>query len=971
MAVSNYLETCNYKRSKLKNVLYLVSADHVKDIKIDNGEASISGLTELPLRINGFNIQFNEETSLDERYKFQKTITLSMHGYTKYTLFGERYYAILETEDGTLFMVNVDFPSRITHTFNLSKDTNQTDFTFSSLSNFPTLKLNSNFEAVSPVCIGFNVKGVKTLKLIGKDYVKLDTINKTVTTYGYDFSDVEYLGDSCSFQEVYDGTKLTDTITFDIALGDYKPSWQYNLMEFIDNKYSAIITPKGGDNKYYIGFNFGLEPSYQIQAASQNNQSDVITITLTESSNYGTVAAHDYTDEQSTTTVWRYVEEVGNTICYECIGNGLAKYLVQQQTDANGNPTGHYKVREGYTEQYENLGIIDGTFSIDQTFYNASCQSSMCQLSTNVPMLIKFTDTTCYTYSLSADCDWNVSGVVSYLTVIPTSGEAGSEYNISVCNNQSNISGQSSTFTITAGNNTKTVNVLLSNDAWIYPVTQNINCLQQTISFTFDSNCPIEITSNPSNLSYRINTYTLDVSVLKNDTGSARTYTMTVKNTCTNEYKVLTINQDKVYERWQTTSGYLCESGNSYERQMKYTGVTSTDINSPTSEIRKGNMITSGDSRCNQRITKWEFQGEYYCVNGDKYKCEWELESYDSGTTWTKTNNTRLGLFVESGSSFCESSVTYDWSATTKWVCESVDYTKQYLTFIPTESATTFSINLTSGSVADYSLDNGSTWTSIASGVSTPSVAVGQKIMWRGSASGYPGTFASTEKFTAEGNPLSMLYGESFSGQTSFSNTNLTLQRLFANCTGLTSCENLSLPATTLTNNCYDRMFFGCTSLTTAPKLPATTLAIYCYQYMFYNCTSLTTAPKLPATTLAVMCYGFMFYGCSGLTTAPQLPATTLANYCYYGMFTGCSGLTSAPELPATTLADSCYKYMFQGCTSLNYIKCLATDISANSCTTNWVSGVSSSGTFVKSSSMTSWTTGNDGIPSGWTVIEE
>ena len=36
-------------------------------------------------------------------------------------------------------------------------------------------------------------------------------------------------------------------------------------------------------------------------------------------------------------------------------------------------------------------------------------------------------------------------------------------------------------------------------------------------------------------------------------------------------------------------------------------------------------------------------------------------------------------------------------------------------------------------------------------------------------------------------------------------------------------------------------MFYGCTSLTTAPSLPATKLAHYCYNQMFYGCTSLTT----------------------------------------------------------------------------------------------------------------------------------
>lgn len=61
---------------------------------------------------------------------------------------------------------------------------------------------------------------------------------------------------------------------------------------------------------------------------------------------------------------------------------------------------------------------------------------------------------------------------------------------------------------------------------------------------------------------------------------------------------------------------------------------------------------------------------------------------------------------------------------------------------------------------------------------------------------------------------------------------------------------------------------------------------------------------------------------------------------------------------------------MFSGCTSLNYIKCLATDIGASNCTLSWVSGVPASGTFVKNASMSSWTTGDSGIPIGWTVVD-
>ena len=59
------------------------------------------------------------------------------------------------------------------------------------------------------------------------------------------------------------------------------------------------------------------------------------------------------------------------------------------------------------------------------------------------------------------------------------------------------------------------------------------------------------------------------------------------------------------------------------------------------------------------------------------------------------------------------------------------------------------------------------------------------------------------------------------------------------------------------------------------------TMTNYCYDSMFYGCTSLTQAPALPATTLTGCCYDSMFYGCTSLTQAPALPATTLANYCY------------------------------------------------------------------------------------------
>lgn len=176
-----------------------------------------------------------------------------------------------------------------------------------------------------------------------------------------------------------------------------------------------------------------------------------------------------------------------------------------------------------------------------------------------------------------------------------------------------------------------------------------------------------------------------------------------------------------------------------------------------------------------------------------------------------------------------------------------------------------------------------------------------------------------------------------------------------------------------ISDNLFYQLFYKCSGIVDASKLelPATTLTDFCYQAMFKGCTSLVTAPELPATTLANSCYSSMFSGCTALTTAPKLPATTLADYCYSSMFDGCSNLVNAPELPATTLANNCYSYMFYGCTKLNYIKMLATDISASDCLNRWVFGVSSTGKFVKNPAMTTLPTGTSGIPSGWTVVND
>ena len=246
----------------------------------------------------------------------------------------------------------------------------------------------------------------------------------------------------------------------------------------------------------------------------------------------------------------------------------------------------------------------------------------------------------------------------------------------------------------------------------------------------------------------------------------------------------------------------------------------------------------------------------------------------------------------------------------------------------------------------EYKLNNGE-WTSITSskdndgsGTTIATVVTGDIIKFRGNNDRYCNQYSSRYNcfkntsdcyFYAYGNIMSLINYDNF--KTNKKLTGSAFAWLFYNTWIMSHPEKkLLLPATTLADHCYEKMFAGCYNLTTAPELPATTLKGYCYKTMFDACVSLFTAPKLPATTLATDCYEGMFNWCNSLVNAPELPATTLAQNCYYWMFNHCISLVNAPELPATTLANGCYQRMFQDCEKLTTAPELPATTLANGC---------------------------------------
>jgi len=907
MSVSNYSGSpCNYSYTKLKDVLYLVNEEYKKDIEIDDGEAYIeSGETPVK-KIEGFNIKFNEQTSLDERYKFQKTITLSMKGYVTKEDFLGNYFAIIESIDGTLWMVNVDFPSKITYTFNLSEGVCQTDFTFSSLSNFPTLKLTADLNPTNAQCYGYTVNGIEKLELIEKDYAALDVQYTNLTTTAL-FKTVEFLKKSCSYQEVFDGDKYTSTISFNILFDKNQPSWQYNLLEFIYNRYSAIITAAGHQYRYFAGFDTGLQPSYTIQTGD-NGSSDLITITLTEAStNFATVPS-EITPEETPVKRYRYARRVSEIPCYECVGLGQAMYHIKEQVDSLGNPTGNFLVMEGYEEDYSEFNIV-GTFSEEEYFDTNECKTGQrCDIDTTLPSVLDFDAVTAETFSWESSCDWEVLDVPYGITVSPMSGNGESIYFFTVANSIIPTDTlQEMKFKIKCCSRTKTVKVRVGkNIDCVTPNVSYIDCNAQTVQLIVRGNCTLNMTSIDPMLTYSQDNNYLYVDVPMN-TGSGRTFAISATNcNCSDNVTTFSIVQSEPYSKWVEEGGYICSGGSSYTVERKYTGTTADNITGATSETRPKNLIQSGDTRCGAE-SDYIFDGHYYCINGDKYKA---LEQVVNGN---KTGLTKLGEMVESASSFCQQTFNYKWELTSRYQCDSGytpqhDYSQDYMGFVVSGDCKFKFLNEKSEDRpshlynVSYSTDSGQTWTPLYThpydAEWTPLFSAGTKVLWKGHAfseNGFEiGYFQSSGgTYSVEGNIMSLIYEDDFTGKTDLTNKDNCFTSLFEGDTRITNAENLILPATLLSYTCYSSMFYNCTSL------------------------------------------------------------------------------TKAPTLPAGTVAYAAYQYMFKGCSSLNYIKCLATDIGMASWdfnTKGWTDGVASSGTFIKKASMNGWPTGKNGIPNNWTI---
>ena len=194
-----------------------------------------------------------------------------------------------------------------------------------------------------------------------------------------------------------------------------------------------------------------------------------------------------------------------------------------------------------------------------------------------------------------------------------------------------------------------------------------------------------------------------------------------------------------------------------------------------------------------------------------------------SGDVQTAINN---GTLLKPYVAYVEASESLDWN--TKEPPH--DYSKDYLTF---EILSAGTISILNNDGIYYSLNEGA-WTKQRGDIN---VNAGDTVrLYSTTTNKTPQFRTSTAVYNVCGNIMSLGYGQDFVDKTTLA---VGYSQMFKYCTGIISAENLVLPATTLTVECYKDMFQNATNLISGPTLPAQTLVQSAYEGMFIGCSNL------------------------------------------------------------------------------------------------------------------------------------
>ena len=334
-----------------------------------------------------------------------------------------------------------------------------------------------------------------------------------------------------------------------------------------------------------------------------------------------------------------------------------------------------------------------------------------------------------------------------------------------------------------------------------------------------------------------------------------------------------------------------------------------------------------------------------------------------------------------------------------EWVTKMATTRYNYFTITNPDATDDLTITLTRTGLTVISMevsDDNETWTAWreTNNIRTYTLSPGETVYMRG---GYYGK-ANINEYHRFGFDGDATFGGSLTAllRSDWNDNDLVsyqFYRLFYGCTSLTTAPTLYSNGGH-GRNCYYSTFEGCTGLLHSPEWAnLETVPTYSFTNTFKgctglkktidmshcktingfggtyeNCTGIDTPPDLSnVTNIGTSGLADCFSGCTGLTSVPDLSnVTTMGSFALASCFYGCTSLTTGVDLRNITtvyirFAMNCY----YGCTALTTVYTPNIDTWDTDLFLDWLVGVAASGTIYKPAALTI-PEGASGLPSGW-----
>ena len=652
--VTNYdIDKTNYKIYSLKGTVFLFNDDLLRSISIDGDTTHIS-LSGKPLTVRCDTVQVSEESSIDGRFSFSHTVTFKVQGYD-ISLVGYKWIGFQDAS-GECWLLNPMLNPLWTYKYTLDSEGESTTYTVSLTSNFPLLHIvgNEKFDDITRPC-GYRMSVPSKLWLNESDYSSKDK-DGTIMYTNDGFKKIGFIKDTLSLTEEYDGENVMHSLSFKIPFSSYKESFHYNLLEFTDNTYACVVEKTDGTYAS-CGFYPGLFPSYSISCDTKIENADSITITLSDKHNGENFfsVSDDFSKkyESSKSSEFRMNDE-----CLECVGYGVAKFIMKTEVDALGNPTGNYYALIGYEDELKAKGYnIIGTFDDNVSVPYSKCKGEGaiegCYLNTNLTDMTFHERGEKKEFILKAYGGWRITYSGSNISFSEKETTDSNTHMITIEALVRPISiPYQETFTVTyCDGKASTYNAYIKQDTCHDSISVDMVPKGGGNVLVKSECCISAITSTVEGvLSIKTNEGFI-VSIPSMDGNEERIVPITIIRCNGETSDPINIRQTPYYYRWDR-EGSQCSNGYMCDLERMYSGETSSYITARTETTRLVNCVTD-PTHCPYDRTRWVSIDDTICDG--KVLCSLLAEETSSdGIVWTRTGKIKIDKVIdEANDSVC------------------------------------------------------------------------------------------------------------------------------------------------------------------------------------------------------------------------------------------------------------------------------------------------------------------------------